>query len=116
LAAQVGFAQQVLLNLITNAIEAMRSVTDRPRQLRIESNIIQGSQGVLVTVEDSGTGIDRKDRNRIFEPFYTTKSSGTGIGLTICRSIIEAHGGTLRASANNPYGTIFHVALPSSSG
>ena len=112
-----GQLQQVLLNLITNAIEAMRSVTDRPRQLRIESNIIQGSQGVvLVTVEDSGTGIDRKDRNRIFEPFYTTKSSGMGIGLTICRSIIEAHGGTLRASANKPYGTIFHVALPSSSG
>jgi signal transduction histidine kinase len=109
-----GQVQQVLLNLITNAIEAMRSVTDRPRQLRIRTDIIQGSQGVLVTVEDSGTGIDRKVRNRIFEPFFTTKSSGMGIGLTICRSIIEAHGGSLRASANKPYGTIFHVALPSS--
>jgi signal transduction histidine kinase len=105
--------QQVFLNLIMNAIEAMRSVTERSRRLRISSDIIQGSSGVLVTVEDSGAGIDRKDRDRIFEPFFTTKSAGTGIGLTICRSIIEAHGGTLRASASKPYGTIFHVALPS---
>jgi signal transduction histidine kinase len=109
-----GQLQQVLLNLITNAIEAMRSVTDRARQLKIKSETIQGSQGVLVTVEDSGTGIDRKDKDRIFEPFFTTKSSGTGLGLAICRSIIEAHGGTLSASVNKPYGTIFRVALPSS--
>jgi signal transduction histidine kinase len=108
-----GQLQQVLLNLITNAIEAMRSVTDRTRQLRIKSET-SGSQGVVVTVEDSGTGIDRKDKDRIFEPFFTTKSSGTGLGLTICRSIIEAHGGTLSASVNKPYGTIFRVALPSS--
>jgi signal transduction histidine kinase len=109
-----GQLQQVLLNLITNAIESMRSVTDRARQLRIKCDIIQGSQGVLLTVEDSGTGIDRRHKDRIFEPFFTTKPSGTGIGLTICRSIIEAHGGTLRASANKPYGTTFFVALPSS--
>jgi signal transduction histidine kinase len=112
LLADRGQLQQVFLNLIMNAIEAMRSITDRARLLRVRSDTIQGSSGVLVTVEDSGTGIDREDRDRIFDPFFTTKSSGTGIGLTICRSIIESHGGTLRASANKPYGTIFHVALP----
>jgi signal transduction histidine kinase len=109
-----GQLQQVFLNLIINAIEAMRPVTDRARQLKIRSEAIQGSQGVLVTVADSGPGIDRKDRDKIFEPFFTTKSSGMGIGLTICRSIIETHGGTLSASVNKPYGTIFRVALPSS--
>jgi signal transduction histidine kinase len=111
-----GQLQQVFLNVIMNAIEAMRPVTDRARQLKIRSETIQGSQGVLVTVADSGPGMDRKDRDRIFEPFFTTKSSGMGIGLTICRSIIEAHGGTLSASVNKPYGTIFRVALPSNSG
>jgi len=104
--------QQVFLNLITNAIEAMRFVTDRARLLRIKSDFIQESSGVLVTIEDSGRGIERKDKDRIFEPFFTTKSAGTGIGLAICRSIIEAHGGHIRASANHPHGTIFHVALP----
>jgi signal transduction histidine kinase len=110
--ADRGQLQQVLLNLIMNAVEAMRSIAGRARRLRITSDVIQGSSGVLVTIEDSGTGIDRKDKARIFEPFFTTKSTGTGIGLTICRSIIESHGGTLRASANQPHGTIFHVALP----
>jgi signal transduction histidine kinase len=112
LLADRGQLQQVFLNLTMNAIEAMHSVVDRARQLRVRSDIIQESSGVLVTIEDSGTGIDRTDKDRIFEPFFTTKSTGTGIGLTICRSIIESHGGTLRASANKPYGTIFHVALP----
>ena len=95
-----------------NAIEAMRPIKGRARVLRIRSNIIRDSTSVVVAVEDSGTGIDRKDKDRIFEPFFTTKSTGMGIGLAICRSIIESHGGTLQASANNPYGTIFHVALP----
>jgi signal transduction histidine kinase len=108
-----GQLQQVFLNLSTNAIEATRLVTDRARLLRIKSDIIQGSSHVLVTFEDSGPGIDVKDEHRIFEPFFTTKSSGTGIGLTICKSIIESHGGSLHVSANDPYGTIFHVALPS---
>ena len=108
--------QQVFLNLITNAIEAMRSVTDRVRLLRIKSDFIQGTSGVLVTIEDSGTGINKKDKDRIFQPFFTTKSAGTGIGLAICRSIIEAHGGHLRASANHPHGTIFHVALTDEGG
>jgi signal transduction histidine kinase len=104
--------QQVFLNLIMNAIEAMRSVSDRVRLLRIKSDFIQEASGVLVTIEDSGTGIDRKDKDRIFEPFFTTKSTGTGIGLAICRSIIQSHCGHLRASDNHPHGTIFHVALP----
>jgi signal transduction histidine kinase len=104
--------QQVFLNLFMNAIEAMRPVTDRVRQLRISSDFIQDRSGVLITVADSGPGIELTDKNRIFEPFYSTKSTGTGIGLAICKSIVEAHGGLLRASANHPHGAIFHVALP----
>jgi signal transduction histidine kinase len=113
LPADRGQLQQVFLNLFMNAVEAMRSVTDRERRLRVSSDVIQESFGVLVIIEDCGIGIDEKDRDRIFEPFFTTKSTGTGIGLTICRSIIESHNGTLRVSANKPYGTVFHVALPS---
>ena len=114
LLADRGQLQQIFLNLAMNAMEAMRSVTDRVRFLRVKSDIIQESSGVLITIEDSGTGIDRKDKDLIFEPFFTTKSAGTGIGLTVCKWIIESHGGTLRASANKPYGTVFHVALPNS--
>jgi signal transduction histidine kinase len=93
-----------------NAIEAMG--TSRARTLRVSSNTIQQSSGVMVTIEDSGTGIKHEDRDSIFEPFFTTKTGGTGIGLAICRSIVEAHGGTLAAFANKPHGTIFRVALP----
>jgi signal transduction histidine kinase len=113
LLADRGQLRQVLLNLIMNAIEAMGSVTDRARVLRIRSDVIQGRPGVLLTIEDSGTGIDSKDKDRIFEPFFTTKSTGTGMGLTICQSIIASHGGSLQVSANKPYGTIFRVALSS---
>jgi signal transduction histidine kinase len=112
LLADRGQLQQVFLNLITNAIEAMGSVTNRARVLRIKSEFNQGSSEVLVTIEDSGTGMEG-DKDRMFEPFFTTKSHGTGIGLAICRSIIESHGGDIRASANNPYGMIFQVTLPS---
>jgi signal transduction histidine kinase len=105
-----GQLQQVFLNLITNAIEAMR--TSRARMLRVSSDTIQQSSGVMVTIEDSGIGIKYEDKNSIFEPFFTTKTDGTGIGLAICRSIVEAHGGTLAAFANKPYGTTFRVALP----
>jgi signal transduction histidine kinase len=114
LLADRGQLHQVFLNLIINAIEAMGSVTDRARVLRIKSDIIQESSDVVVTVEDTGTGFTGEDKDRIFEPFFTTKSTGTGIGLSICRSIIESHGGNLRASASKPYGTIFQVTLPSS--
>jgi len=104
--------EEVLLNLITNAIEAMDALTDRARLLQIRSDIIQEGSAVVVTIEDSGTGIDDKNKDRIFEPFFTTKSKGMGIGLGICRAIIELHNGNLHASANDPYGTIFSVVLP----
>jgi len=116
LLADRGQLQQVFLNLIMNAIEAMRSITDRAPRLQITSDAPQGASHVLITIEDSGTGIDRKDKDRVFEPFFTTKSIGTGIGLTICQSIIDAHGGSLRASANQPYGTILEVVVPIDTG
>jgi signal transduction histidine kinase len=107
-----GQLQQVFLNLIMNAIEAMRSVADRVHLLRITSHAILESSGVLVTVEDSGTGIAKHTEGRIFETFFSTKSTGTGLGLTICRSIVESHGGSIQVASNNPHGTIFLVALP----
>jgi signal transduction histidine kinase len=108
-----GQLQQVFLNLISNAIEAMGPVTDRARNLQVCTNVVPESSDVVVTVEDSGTGLGGEDKDRIFEPFFTTKSTGTGVGLTICRVIIESHGGSLVALANKPYGAIFEVTLPS---
>ena len=102
--------QQVILNLITNAIDAMGSVTERPRVLRVRSETKESD--VVITVEDSGAGIDPKSTDRIFDTFYTTKADGMGIGLAICRSIIEAHGGRIGASPGNPHGCIFQVVLP----
>jgi C4-dicarboxylate-specific signal transduction histidine kinase len=102
--------QQVLLNLIINGAEAMASVTDRERLLRVSSDA-HGPDGVVITVADAGTGIDPQDMDRIFEPFYTTKASGMGMGLPICRSIVESHGGRLWATALHPCGTAFHVAM-----
>ncbi len=104
--------RQVFLNLIINAIEAMRLVTDRARLLQIRSDLMQGNSGIHVTIGDSGPGIDTKDKNRILEPFFSTKATGTGIGLAICKSIIETHGGYIRVSDNQPHGAVFHVALP----
>ena len=104
--------RQVMLNLIFNAAEAMREIRDRPRMVRIGSDVTQDNCDVVITVEDSGTGVDEKDIGRIFEPFFTTKPAGTGIGLAICRSIIETHGGKLLASPNAPYGMIFRIYLP----
>jgi signal transduction histidine kinase len=106
--------QQVFLNLFMNAIEAMRAVTDGVRVLRISSDFIQERSGVLVTVEDSGPGIKSKDKNHILEPFFSTKPMGTGIGLAICQSIIESHGGHVHVSDNHPRGAVFHVAFPDS--
>jgi signal transduction histidine kinase len=102
--------QQVLLNLIINGAEAMASVTDRPRLLQLTTDR-QGVNEVIMTLADCGTGIDPEDMKRIFEPFYTTKASGMGMGLSICRSIIESHGGKLWATALHPHGTEFHVAF-----
>jgi PAS domain S-box-containing protein len=86
--------QQVVANLVANAIEAMDTVTDRARTLRVKS-VLGKPDGVLITVEDSGPGIDPENADRIFHPFFTTKSEGTGMDLSICRSIIEAHNGSL---------------------
>jgi PAS domain S-box-containing protein len=103
--------QHVLFNLMTNAIDAMESVTDRNRILRVKSNP-NGSAGVLITVEDSGIGIVPENINRIFSAFFTTKSHGMGLGLAICRSIVESHGGRLSASPNYPHGAAFQIVLP----
>lgn len=103
--------QQVLLNLITNAIDAMRSVRDRPRLLRIRVGASE-PDGLVVRVEDSGTGIDPSVSGRLFDPFCTTKPGGMGLGLAICRSIIEAHDGRMSVSAGHPHGSVFQFALP----
>ena len=105
--------QQVLLNLIMNALDAMNSVSDRDRRLMIRSELL-ASGDVRVAVEDSGTGIDPSHTDRIFEAFFTTKSYGMGMGLSICRSIVEAHGGSLSAAPRSPHGTIFYMQLPRS--
>jgi PAS domain S-box-containing protein len=102
--------QQVVLNLILNAAEAMGSVEREPRELLISTE--QHHRGVLVVVADSGPGIDPAHLDRVFEAFYTTKPKGTGMGLSICRSIIDAHRGRLWAAANEPRGTIFQFTLP----
>ena len=103
--------QQVVLNLAKNGIEAMSGVDDRTLQLRIRSARHDPNQ-VLVAVSDSGSGIDPEVIGRIFEPFYTTKPQGTGMGLAISRSIIEAHGGRLWAETNTTHGATFQCTLP----
>jgi C4-dicarboxylate-specific signal transduction histidine kinase len=103
--------QQVALNLILNATQAMSSVEAGARDLSISTEQSQ-PDAVLVAVRDSGPGIDPKDLHRVFEVFYTTKSDGTGMGLSISRSIIEAHGGHLWADLNTPRGAVFQFALP----
>jgi PAS domain S-box-containing protein len=105
--------QQVILNLVANSIEAMSASIDQPRTLRVKSQTIV-PDGVLVEVEDTGAGIDPTTMRRIFDAFFTTKSNGLGMGLSICRSIVEAHGGRLWASANVPRGSVFHFTVPAS--
>lgn len=102
--------QQVVLNLVMNAIEAMSTVSERPRQLLVRTRNIDDQ--VQVTVEDTGPGLDPKGMEKIFDPFYTTKASGMGIGLSICRSIVQSHGGRLWATAKDGAGTILHFVLP----
>jgi PAS domain S-box-containing protein len=102
--------QQVVLNLLLNAVEAMGSVEAKPRELSISTK--QDHTGVLVVVHDSGPGIHPEHLERVFKSFYTTKPRGTGMGLSICRSIVDAHGGRLWAEANEPRGTIFQFTLP----
>jgi PAS domain S-box-containing protein len=103
--------QQVILNLIMNAAEAMSDLGEETRELLISTQT-DAAGGVLVAVRDSGPGLDPTSAHRVFEAFYTTKSAGLGMGLAICQSIIEAHGGRLWANANEPRGTVFQFTLP----
>jgi PAS domain S-box-containing protein len=103
--------QQVMLNLIMNGIEAISAAGHEPRNLKIRSQ--RGEPGfILVTIADTGIGLGAANSEQIFDVFYTTKQDGMGIGLSICRSIVEAHGGRLWASANVSVGTVFHLTLP----
>jgi signal transduction histidine kinase len=103
--------QQVLLNLITNAVDAMSAVMDHARELTLSSARTEGD-GFIVTITDTGAGLEPMIAERIFEPFFTTKSEGLGMGLSICRTIIESHGGELWVSPNVPYGTVFRFTVP----
>ena len=103
--------QQVILNLVGNAAEAMESVSNRPRVLLVRT-ATHDPDGVLVSIEDSGTGVDPANIDRIFDAFFTTKSEGMGMGLAICRSIIEAHDGRLWASSGVDHGSVFNILLP----
>jgi len=103
--------QQVILNLFLNAVQAMGSMEAGARELVISTEQSE-AKGIVVAVGDSGPGVDPEDRERVFQAFYTTKSTGVGIGLSICRSIIEAHGGRLWADANEPPGAVFQFTLP----
>jgi signal transduction histidine kinase len=106
--------QQVLMNLTMNAVEAMDSVGNRERLLAIDT-AMHDSANVLITVGDSGAGIDSQNLNRIFDAFFTTKPDGMGMGLSICRSIIDGYGGRIWATRGDSYGSVFHVVLPSAS-
>jgi len=98
------------LNLLMNGIEAMSGVTDRPRQLVVRSELQDGGQ-IHVSVEDSGIGLSPEVMARLFEPFFTTRTKGIGMGLPTSRSIIEAHGGKLWAEPNGPHGAIFQYTM-----
>jgi C4-dicarboxylate-specific signal transduction histidine kinase len=103
--------QQVIINLVMNGIEAMQSVTDRPRELVVKSGHDELGQ-VLISVADCGVGIAAENVDMLFNPFFTTKSSGLGMGLSICRSIVETHGGRLWATATVPHGSMFQFTVP----
>ena len=123
--------QQVVLNLLVNAIEAVNELPEGPRELMVSSELVNQTEAeskeagadhqastvtecrhVLVTVRDSGSGLDPQRLDRLFDAFYTTKPQGLGMGLAICRSIIQAHGGRLWAKPNAPRGAVFQLTLP----
>jgi signal transduction histidine kinase len=103
--------QQVIINLVINAMEAMESLADRPRELTIRSGRHEVGR-VFLSVTDTGVGIPDANAERMFTPFFTTKSSGMGMGLSICRSIVEAHEGRLSASCSEGDGATFQFVLP----
>lgn len=103
--------QQVLLNLVKNAIEAMTFVVPEARRLRLTTSF-DGHSTVFLSVQDSGPGIPVEDRERIFDPFFTTKSGGMGLGLAICFTVVENHGGKLRLAKSDSDGSIFELAIP----
>jgi signal transduction histidine kinase len=103
--------QQVIMNLVTNAVEAMSSADEGKRELQIATDKDRDAS-ISITVSDSGPVLEPESLNRLFEPFYSTKPTGMGIGLSICRSIIEAHEGRIWATANAPRGATLHITLP----
>jgi C4-dicarboxylate-specific signal transduction histidine kinase len=107
--------QQVILNLVVNGIEAMASVTGRPRQLLIRSQLVDSGQ-IRISIQDTGIGVSPEAIGRLFEPFYTTRPQGMGMGLPISRSIIESHGGKLWAESMPSQGSVFQFTLPTDSG
>jgi len=103
--------QQVILNLVINAVDAMRGVGEGSRELRVGTDG-DASGGVVVSVQDSGPGVNSESLDRVFEAFYTTKPHGMGMGLSICRTIVEAHGGRIWASPSSGPGATFQFVLP----
>jgi signal transduction histidine kinase len=103
---------EVILNLIKNAVDAMDSVPPGKRRLQLAAKLDKSNSVILLSIEDSGHGIVARDRDRIFDPFFTTKISGTGLGLSLCRVMIEDHGGHLRLIKTDSSGSIFEIALP----
>jgi C4-dicarboxylate-specific signal transduction histidine kinase len=102
--------RQVLLNLILNGVDAMSAITDRPRALLVRSS--KHADGVLIEVHDSGEGVDAEQAGHIFEPFFTTKPQGIGMGLSVSRSIVEAHGGRLWFTPGSSAGVVFQFTVP----
>jgi signal transduction histidine kinase len=102
--------QEVIVNLVHNAADAMRGITDHATVLSISTR--READRVEITVADTGSGIAAQDLERIFDAFFTTKPSGFGMGLAICKSIVERHGGTLSAARADPFGSVFRVVLP----
>jgi signal transduction histidine kinase len=109
--AHQGQLREVIFNLVHNALEAMDGTTERSRLLRVRTQR-RDADAIMVAVEDSGPGIDPQKLERIFTAFVTTKSQGMGLGLAICRMIIEQHGGTLTASSDGKTGAVFQFVLP----
>ena len=104
--------QQVLMNLFVNAAEAMSEVAGRPRKLTVNSS--RNDAGLVIRVEDTGPSLNTSDQDHVFDPFFTTKKHGTGIGLSICRSIVDAHGGSIQMVPRTPFGASFEIFLPNS--